>query len=72
MNATDIQHLTDDVDRDMSNIDIPWEIDGGMITAEESVVPMISVIESKKSEHTGTFWTWENEVSFDPALSVMQ
>lgn len=49
--------------RDMSKIDIAWEIDGGQITAEESVVAMIDVIQSKSIEHTGTFWTWKNEVS---------
>lgn len=49
----------------MSNIDIAWEIDGGQITAEESVVAMIDVIQSKTIEHTGTFWTWKNEVSWN-------
>lgn len=47
----------------MSKIDIAWEIDGGQITAEESVEAMINVIQSKRTEHTGTFWTWKNEVS---------
>lgn len=49
----------------MSNIEIAWEIDGGQITAEESVVAMIDVIQSKTIEHTGTFWTWKNEVSWN-------
>jgi hypothetical protein len=51
--------------RDMSNIEIAWEIDGGQITAEDSVLAMIDVIKSKTIEHTGTFWTWKNEVSWD-------
>lgn len=48
----------------MSKIDIAWEIDGGQITAEESVLAMLGVIQSKTIEHTGTFWTWKNEVSW--------
>ena len=48
---------------DMSKIEIPWDIDGGQTTAKESVLGMINVIESKTVEQTGTFWTWENEVS---------
>jgi hypothetical protein len=55
----------------MSKIDIAWEIDGGQITAEESVVAMIDVIQSKNIEHTGTFWTWENEVSWTTIPSVV-
>lgn len=47
----------------MANIDITWEIDGGQITAEESVRALVNVIQSKTIEHTGTFWTWQNEVS---------
>ncbi|EED16353.1 3-oxoacyl-[acyl-carrier-protein] reductase, putative [Talaromyces stipitatus ATCC 10500] len=51
-----------EVSTDMSKIDIAWEISGGQITAEESVSAMIDVIQSKSIEHTGTFWTWKNEV----------
>lgn len=47
----------------MSKIDITWELDGGQLTAEESVLGMINVIQSKTIEHTGTFWTWKNEVN---------
>lgn len=50
---------------DMANIEITWEIDGGQISAEESVRGMLGVIQEKTIEHTGTFWTWENVVSFE-------
>ncbi|CRG91170.1 short chain dehydrogenase/reductase family oxidoreductase [Talaromyces islandicus] len=50
-----------EVATDMSKIDISWEIDGGQITAGESVNGMAQVIRSKTIEHTGTFWTWENK-----------
>jgi len=49
-----------EVATDMANIDIPWEVDG-MITPEQSVKMMFSVIQSKKIQHSGTFWTWENK-----------
>lgn len=50
---------------DMANIEIAWDIDGGQISAEESVRGMLGVIQEKTIEHTGTFWTWENVVSFE-------
>lgn len=53
---------------DMSKIEIAWEISGGQITAEESIHGMLDVIQSKTIEHTGTFWTWQNEVSQDILL----
>jgi hypothetical protein len=49
------------VHSDMANIDIPWEVDG-MMTPEQSVTAMFPVIQSKKIQHSGTFWTWENKV----------
>ena len=51
--------------------EITWELDGGQISAEESVRKLVEVIRSKKLDHTGTFWTWENEVSlvFCPSFS---
>uniref|UniRef100_A0A093VI98 Putative oxidoreductase n=1 Tax=Talaromyces marneffei PM1 TaxID=1077442 RepID=A0A093VI98_TALMA len=52
-----------EVATDMGNLGIAWEISGGQITAEESVVAMIDVVQSKNIEHTGTFWTWKNEAS---------
>ncbi|KAG2414131.1 hypothetical protein HFD88_003322 [Aspergillus terreus] len=50
-----------EVATDMGKIEISWDLDGGQICAQESVSAMISVIESKAVEHSGTFWTWENE-----------
>jgi len=47
----------------MSNIEIPWEIEGVM-TPEESVSSMIPVIETRGLQHSGTFWTWEGKVSW--------
>lgn len=47
----------------MSNIEIPWEIEGVM-TPEESVSSMIPVIETRGIQHSGTFWTWEGKVSW--------
>jgi hypothetical protein len=46
----------------MSNIEIPWEIEGVM-TPEQSVSSMIPVIESRGIQHSGTFWTWEGKVN---------
>ena len=54
----------------MSNIEIPWEISGGQITATASVTGLIKVLESKTTEHSGTFWTWENKVNLTPCLAV--
>ena len=45
----------------MGNIDVAWDVEG-IITPEESVRAMIQVITSKKIQHSGTFWTWENKV----------
>jgi hypothetical protein len=50
----------------MAKIDITWEIEGGQITAEESVRDMLQVIPAKRVEQSGTFWTWDNRVSFIP------
>ena len=49
-------------DSDMSNIEVPWQIDGVM-TPEQSVTAMLPVIESRRIQHSGTFWTWEGRVS---------
>ncbi|KAH2830670.1 hypothetical protein KXV85_007539 [Aspergillus fumigatus] len=48
-------------DSDMGVTEITWELDGGQISAEESVRKLVEVIRSKKLDHTGTFWTWGNE-----------
>ncbi len=53
----------------MSNIEIPWEIEGVM-TPEQSVSSMIPVIESRGIQHSGTFWTWEGKVNWDPSKPV--
>ncbi|KAF2196185.1 NAD(P)-binding protein [Delitschia confertaspora ATCC 74209] len=49
-----------EVSTDMANISVPWHVEG-IITPEESVSKMISVIQSKGIQHSGTFWTWENK-----------
>ncbi|KAF2460356.1 hypothetical protein BDY21DRAFT_162815 [Lineolata rhizophorae] len=49
-----------EVATDMANIDLPWEL-GGLMTPEQSVRPMIDVIQNKGSQHSGTFWTWEDK-----------
>ena len=46
----------------MATVSTDWELEG-MTTAEESVLGMIKVIESKTFLDTGTFWTWEGNVS---------
>lgn len=45
----------------MANIDVDWEVKG-QLTPEESVTAMLPVIESKRPEDSGTFWTWEDKV----------
>ncbi|KAH1987161.1 hypothetical protein KXW88_004354 [Aspergillus fumigatus] len=50
-----------EVATDMGMTEITWELDGGQISAEESVRKLVEVIRSKKLDHTGTFWTWGNE-----------
>ncbi|KAM0089475.1 hypothetical protein ACP6JD_007205 [Aspergillus fumigatus] len=51
-----------EVATDMGMTEITWELDGGQISAEESVRKLVEVIRSKKLDHTGTFWTWEKEL----------
>jgi hypothetical protein len=46
----------------MANIQLSWDVQG-IISPEVSVSNMISVIESKGIQHSGTFWTWENKVT---------
>jgi NAD(P)-dependent dehydrogenase (short-subunit alcohol dehydrogenase family) len=52
-----------EVETDMANVQLPWEVHG-IISPEESVTKMIEVIKSKGIQHSGTFWTYENKVSF--------
>jgi len=49
-----------EVATEMANIQLSWEVQG-IISPEVSVSSMISVIESKRIQHSGTFWTWENK-----------
>mgnify|MGYP001940323221 CR=1 FL=1 len=51
-----------EVATDMANIQVTWDVQG-IITPEESVTKMIEVIKSKGIQHSGTFWTYENQVS---------
>jgi hypothetical protein len=50
--------------RDMANIELPWQVDD-IITPKASVSAMIKV---KTIHHSGTFWTWEDEVGSIPYL----
>ncbi|PGH09489.1 hypothetical protein GX51_00594 [Blastomyces parvus] len=61
-----------EVATDMGKIEISWDLDGGQITAEESVVAMVDVVRSKSIKDTGTFWTWENEVSYLVTLTFVE
>ncbi|KAH8817306.1 putative short-chain dehydrogenase [Xylogone sp. PMI_703] len=45
---------------DMANIDVSWEIEGGQMSAEESVRGLLDVIPAKGLDQSGTFWTWDN------------
>ena len=47
----------------MANISLGWEVEG-IINVEESVTGMLRVIEQKNIRDTGTFWTWQGNVSF--------
>lgn len=46
----------------MANVELGWEVEG-IIQPEESVQGMLSVIESKGSSDSGTFWCWDGRVS---------
>jgi hypothetical protein len=46
----------------MHSVNVEWEV-SGIISPEESVSALLQVIPSKTIEHSGTFWTWENNVS---------
>jgi len=47
---------------DMAKIEVGWDI-GDQLTPEESVSGCLKTIESKTQIDSGTFWTWENQVS---------
>lgn len=44
----------------MANVELPWEVEG-TISAEQSVRAMLSVLETKTMEDSGTFWTCEDK-----------
>ncbi len=44
----------------MANISVAWDLDG-IISAEESVSKMLTVVESKDIRDTGTFWQWDGQ-----------
>ncbi|KAF2664331.1 NAD(P)-binding protein [Microthyrium microscopicum] len=48
-----------EVDTDMANVDLPWEVEGS-ISPEESVSAMLKLIPTKTPQQSGTFWTWED------------
>lgn len=51
-----------EVSTDMAkNVSLEWEVEGQM-RPTESVAACISVIDSKKTGDSGTFWTWEDKV----------
>ncbi|RAL11512.1 NAD(P)-binding protein [Aspergillus homomorphus CBS 101889] len=47
-----------EVETDMANVDLPWEIEGS-IQVDESVRGMLEVIQAKHQKDTGTFWCWD-------------
>lgn len=53
--------LTTEFPRDMANIEVEWEVEG-IISPEESVTKMLTVIEGKGKSDSGTFWCWDGRV----------
>lgn len=47
-----------EVSTDMANVELGWEVEG-VVTAEESVRDMLTVLEGKDSTMSGTFWRWD-------------
>jgi len=50
-----------EVQTDMANIDVDWEVEG-IISPEESVEKMLKVIDEKDKSQSGTFWCWDGRV----------
>jgi len=50
-----------EVATDMADIDVEWEVEG-ILTPQESVEKMLTVILGKTISDSGTFWTWEGKV----------
>lgn len=48
-----------------ADITTEWDIEG-ILTPQESVEAMLRVIPTKTIEQSGTFWTWEGNVSPAP------
>ena len=46
----------------MANVSLGWEVEG-IISAQESVSRMLRVVENKTIQDSGSFWTWEGNVS---------
>ena len=57
----EVREDADSVLSDMANIDVDWDVDG-VISPEESVTKMLSVIAKKGKEDSGTFWCWDGRV----------
>jgi len=51
-----------EVATDMGDIEVGWEVEGVM-QVDESVRGCLRVIEERRMDESGTFWTWEGEVS---------
>ncbi len=51
----------------MADISTGWDIEG-ILTPQESVEAMLRVIPTKTFEHSGTFWTWEGKVRYQPKM----
>ena len=56
-----------EVKTDMADIEVAWEVEGQM-TPRESVEKCVQVIERKGYGDSGSFWTWEGEVSWSIVL----
>lgn len=50
-----------EVATDMGDVEVDWEVKG-VIEVDESVRGCLKVIEERRVEESGTFWTWEGKV----------
>ncbi|KIV93775.1 hypothetical protein PV10_04963 [Exophiala mesophila] len=50
-----------EVQTDMANIDLDWEVEG-IISPEESVTKTLQVVAGKTKSDSGTFWCWDGRV----------
>ncbi|KAJ5148633.1 hypothetical protein N7448_000211 [Penicillium atrosanguineum] len=50
-----------EVQTDMANVELGWEVDG-MIDPPESVEGMLKVIKEKDEKDNGTFWCWDGRI----------